>query len=82
MSAKARRPIIERAAIRAVVVFVSVMALYFIMRAFGVESVTTPARMGLIAAVGGAVWGGFYFVTASAVERAIARIEEEAGKAK
>jgi hypothetical protein len=80
MSAQAKRPMIQRAAIRGAVVFVSVMAIYFLMRAFGIESATTPARMGLIAAVGGLVWGGFYFVTASAVERAIARIEKEAGK--
>jgi hypothetical protein len=80
MKARSKRPIVERAAIRSAVDFVSVMALYFVMRAFGVDSAATPARMALIAAVGGIVWGGFYFVAASAVERAIARIEKEAGK--
>ena len=82
MSGPSKRPIVERAAIRSAVVFVSIMALYFVMRAFGVESAATPARMALIAAVGGVVWGGFYFLAASAVERAIARIEKEAGKTK
>ena len=75
---KKKQPIAIRAAMRGVLAFGLVIAVYAVLRITGVEVSTEPQAMVIVAAVGGAVWAGFYAMSASAVEKMIAKTTAKA----